>query len=317
VAATRIPSVSVATIGAGREDQAVTPPTFAVSSIQAISNTNIPNTTSPESMPTDYERAAKLTLTRMSERRPLVHHVTNWVTANDVANLTLAYGALPMMATELEEAAEVAASAHALVLNLGTLTRLTLEVMLAAGHAAAGQGIPIVLDPVGAGATRFRTEAAQHLLAELPVTVLRGNRGEIGALVGGGTMHGVEAIGEEDICQVAQEATRRFGIVVAVTGPVDVVAGGGVVREVRNGHPLLATITGSGCMATAAIAAMLTMGEDPGLQAALALATFGLAAERAAAGSRGPGTFRPRLLDAIAALRTQGVDGLRITEQAA
>jgi len=273
--------------------------------------------TNLEPMQTDYERAAKLTLARMSEQRPLVHHVTNWITANDVAIVTLAYGALPMMAIDPEEVAEVAASAQALALNLGTLTRSTLEVMLAAGRVAAERGVPIVLDPVGAGATTFRTAAAQRLLAELPLTVLRGNRGEIGALVDRGAVRGVEAIGDEDACWVAQEATRRFGIVVAVTGPVDVVVDGRTVREVRNGDPLLAAIVGSGCMATAAVAAMLAVGGDPGVQTALALATFGLAAERAAAGSRGPGTFRPRLLDAIAALRTQGVDGLRITDRAA
>jgi hydroxyethylthiazole kinase len=264
----------------------------------------------------DYGRTAKLSLVRVAEQRPLVHHVTNWVSANDVANLTLAYGALPVMATGREEVAEMAASARALVLNLGTPSRATLEAMLAAGRAAAEHGVPIVLDPVGAGATSFRTEGALHLLAELPVTVLRGNRGEIGALLGGGAVRGVEAVGDEDAREVAQEAAQRFGVVAAVTGPVDVVAGGGSIREVRNGDPLLAAITGSGCMATAAVAVMLTAGEDPNLQAALALATFGLAAERAASGSRGPGTFRPRLLDAVAALHTQGVDGLRITEPA-
>ncbi|HZV50797.1 MAG TPA: hydroxyethylthiazole kinase [Candidatus Dormibacteraeota bacterium] len=267
-------------------------------------------------METDFEQAAKLALVRVAERRPLVHHVTNWVTANDVANLTLAYGALPVMATGPEEAAEMAASSQVLVLNLGTPSGSTLEVMLAAGRAAAERDVPIVLDPVGAGATTFRTEAARRLLAELPIAVLRGNRGEVGALIGEGAVRGVEAVGNEDVRRVAQEAGRRLGVVVAVTGPVDVVAGGGTVREVRNGDPLLTTITGSGCMATAAVAVMLAAGGEPSLQAALALATFGLAAERAAGGSRGPGTFRARLLDAVAALRTQGVGGLRITEAA-
>jgi hydroxyethylthiazole kinase len=263
------------------------------------------------------EEAARLALERIAAERPLLHHLTNFVTANDSANLALAYGALPVMAPALEEVREMASAAQALVLNLGTLSVDLVEAMVAAGEAAAASGAPIVLDPVGAGATRLRTEAAHRLLRELPVTVLRGNRGEIGALLGAGTVRGVEATGAEDPAQVARAAHERFGVVVAVTGAVDVVVGGGFSREVANGHPLLAGITGSGCMATTAIAALLTAEGAPDLHTALALATYGLAAERAASGARGPGTFRPRLLDEVAALGMRGVHGLRIATGAA
>src|SRR4051794_29344499 len=171
----------------------------------------------------DGDELARQALERIAAERPLLHHLTNFVTANDSANLALAYGALPVMAPAPEEVAEMASAAQALVLNLGTLHAELVEAMLSAGRAAAAAGVPIVLDPVGAGATRFRTDAAHRLLRELPVTVLRGNRGEVGALLGSGSVRGVEATGAEDPAQVAREAHQRFEVVVAVTGAVDVV----------------------------------------------------------------------------------------------
>jgi hydroxyethylthiazole kinase len=260
----------------------------------------------------ELEAAARSALAEIASGRPLLHHLTNFVTANDSANLALAYGALPVMAPAPEEAPEMASGAQALVLNLGTLNAGLVDAMAAAGQAAAAAGVPIVLDPVGAGATRFRTESAHRLLAELPVTVLRGNRGEVGALLGSGEVRGVEATGREDPGQIARAAHERLGVVVAVTGAVDVVVGPGAAFDVYNGHPLLAAITGSGCMATTAVAALVAAGGAPERQAALALATYGLAAERAAEGAPGPGTFRARLFDEVAALGTRGVHGLRI-----
>ena len=269
-----------------------------------------------------YEADAAAALARIAAEKPLVHQITNVVVTNDVANLTLGYGALPVMAYAPEEVAEMAALSQALVLNIGTLSAGEVAAMLLAGHAAAEARVPIVLDPVGAGATRFRTESALRLLAELPITVLRGNRGEIGALVGSGQVRGVEAVGGEDPRAVAEAAAEHFGVAVAVTGPVDAIVGGGRVLEVANGHPLLGSITGSGCMATTAIGVLLAAGRgddgtvaDPAHQTALALATYGLAAERAAAGdpAPGPATFRTRLLDEVAALGTRGVAGLKVT----
>lgn len=262
----------------------------------------------------DYQTEAARSLRRIAATKPLIHQITNVVVTNDSANLTLGFGALPVMAYAPEEVGEMAALAQALVLNIGTLSTGEIAAMLIAGRAAAAHGVPIVLDPVGAGATRFRTESALRLLAELPITVLRGNRGEIGALVGSGQVRGVEAVGAENPREVATAAAERFGLVTAVTGPVDVVVGRGRVLAVHNGDPLLAKITGSGCMATAAIGIFLTAGEDPAVQTALALGVYGLAAERAAVGSPGPGTFRARLLDEVAAVDEKGVTGLRIGE---
>jgi len=261
--------------------------------------------------------AAARSLMQIAAERPLIHHITNVVVANDVANLTLAFGARPVMAEAREEVAEITAVARVLVLNLGMPSAMKIEAMLVAGHAAAMHGIPIVLDPVGAGATHLRTTSALRLLAEVPITVVRGNRGELGALVGAGAVSGVDALGTEEPQSIARAVAAHFQTVAAVTGAVDVVAGENVAYAVGNGHALLPRITGSGCMASAAIGIFLTAGADAAAQAALALAVYGLAAERAAtpvAGGEvpGPGTFRGRLMDEVASLVTTGVHGLRI-----
>lgn len=256
-------------------------------------------------------------LQRLAAAQPLIHHLTSAVVANDVANVTLAFGARPVMAEAPDEVAEITAAAASLVLNLGMLSPLKIEAMHIAGRAAAARSIPIVLDPVGAGATRLRTATALHLLAELPIAVVRGNRGELGALVGMGAASGVDAIGAEEPELVARAVAERFAVVAAVTGAVDIAVGQYVAYEVRNGHALLPRITGSGCMASAAIGIFLTCGANAVIQTALALAVYGLAAERAAASVDaatipGPGTFRGRFIDEVAALATTGVDGLRV-----
>ena len=138
----------------------------------------------------DYAALARESLDRVAASKPLIHQITNVVVTNDSANLTLAFGALPVMAYAPQEVAEMAAISQALVLNIGTLSEEEIAAMLLAGMAAGEKGIPIILDPVGAGATTFRTESALRLLRELPITVLRGNRGEIGALVGSGEVRG-------------------------------------------------------------------------------------------------------------------------------
>ncbi|MFN8590162.1 MAG: hydroxyethylthiazole kinase [Thermomicrobiales bacterium] len=264
-------------------------------------------------MNNDFPNLAQAALDRIAAAKPLVHQITNVVVTNDSANLTLGFGALPVMAYAPQEVAEMAAISQALVLNIGTLSEEEIGAMLIAGNAAGEKGIPIILDPVGAGATTFRTQSALRLLRDLPISVLRGNRGEIGALLGSGEVRGVEATGAEDPRQVAAGARDAFGVVVAVTGAIDVIAGAERTYLVHNGSPLLAAITGSGCMATATIGIFNAVGSDPALQTALALATYGLAAERAAGGDPGPGTFRTRLLDEVATARTAGTDGIRIT----
>jgi len=254
------------------------------------------------------ERIAEL-LEGVRRQRPLLHHITNFVVMNDTANLTLALGALPVMAHAREEVAEMVGMAGALVLNPGTLTPQWVDSMLVAGRRANELGIPIVLDPVGAGATGLRTESNLRLLEELDIAVLRGNPGEIGALAGiGGKVKGVESIGElADPLQVARSMAVRFETTVAITGKRDIVSDGQRAMAVDNGHIMLKTITGTGCMATTAIAAFAAVEEDRLLAAAAGLVCFGLAAELAAAHAKGPGSFKVALFDALHNLTAEQV----------
>src|SRR4051812_39458716 len=197
--------------------------------------------------------SAGATLRTLREKKPLVHQITNYVVMNETANATLAIGALPVMAHAREEVEEMVRLAGALVVNIGTLSPPWVDAMVAAGRAAGERGIPLVLDPVGAGATSYRTETARRLLAEVPVTVLRGNAGEVATLVGiEAEVRGVESIGAgADAAELAREAARTLGLVASVTGPVDHVSDGERVVSVANGHPLLAAVTGTGCISSA------------------------------------------------------------------
>jgi hydroxyethylthiazole kinase len=240
-------------------------------------------------------------LAAIRERKPLVHQITNFVVMNETANATLALGALPVMAHAVQEVAEMASAASALVLNIGTLSDEWVEAMLLAGHAANRAGVPVVLDPVGAGATAYRTETARHLLKDLDIAVVRGNSAEIATLAGhAAEIRGVEAVGSAPGPELAQEAARALGCVTAVTGPVDHVSDGERVLAIANGHELLATVTGTGCMSTAITGCFLGVRPDDPLEAAAeALVVFGVAGEDAARKAKRPGSFHVALYDAL------------------
>jgi hydroxyethylthiazole kinase len=244
------------------------------------------------------------TLGVIRERRPLVHNITNYVVMNETANAILALGALPVMAHAKEEVREMVGLAGALVLNIGTLSEDWIEAMILAGEAANEGGIPVVLDPVGAGATAYRTAAARHILRAVNVTALRGNAGEVATLVGvEAEVRGVESVAAaHDSAGLAREAASRLGLVASVTGPVDHVSDGERSAAVANGHPLLASITGTGCMSTAITGSFLAANDDPFEAAVEALVAFGVAGENAAVGAKGPGSFHVNLYDALAAL---------------
>ena len=251
------------------------------------------------------------TLRELRERKPLVHQITNYVVMNETANATLALGALPVMAHAPAEVEEMVGLASALVLNIGTLSEHWIEAMLLAGRAASDRGIPVVLDPVGAGATAYRTNTARRILDEVRVTVLRGNAGEVATLVGAeAEVRGVESIAAGlEPAELAREAGRRLGLVASVTGPVDRVSDGERTLAVENGDPLLAAVTGTGCISSALTGCFLAaVPEEPLEAAAGALAALGVAAEDAAAGAAGPGTFHAQLYDALAALEPETLD---------
>jgi hydroxyethylthiazole kinase len=251
------------------------------------------------------------TLRDLRERKPLVHQITNYVVMNETANATLALGALPVMAHAREEVEEMVRLAGALVINIGTLSPHWVDAMLAAGKAANGAGVPVVLDPVGAGATSYRTETALRILDLVDIAVLRGNAGEIATLVGvEAEVRGVESIdagGEPGV--LARAAASKLGLVASVTGPVDHVSDGERLLAVANGHELLAAVTGTGCMSTAITGSFLAAKPEAPLEAATeALAAFGVAGEDAARGAKGPGSFHVNLYDALAALDPATLD---------
>jgi hydroxyethylthiazole kinase len=251
-------------------------------------------------------------LERLRAARPLIHQITNYVVMNETANATLALGALPVMAHAREEVAEMAAYAGALVLNIGTLSPRWVDAMLVAGRVANERGIPVVLDPVGAGATSYRTDTAKRILNDVRVAVLRGNAGEVATLVGvEAEMRGVESIdAASDSAELARAAGRTLGVVASVTGPIDHVSDGDRVIAVDNGHPLMASITGTGCMSSALTGCFLAVNRDRPLDAAAeALVAFGVAGEDAAQGAKGPGSFHVALYDALANLDPGTLDG--------
>ena len=243
---------------------------------------------------------------------PLIHCITNYVTVNDVANVLLAIGAHPIMADDPEEVEEITALCAGLCLNIGTLNARTIPSMLTAGKHARALGHHVVLDPVGAGASRLRTETALRILHEVRPTVIRGNISEIRTLaVGSGTTQGVDANAADTVTEENLAATADFlrafaaraEAIVVVTGAIDIMTDGVTVYTVRNGRAEMGRVTGTGCQLSALLAAALAV-EPLGLLAAVAetVALMGVAGEIAWArmGERdGNATYRTRIIDAI------------------
>ena len=240
-------------------------------------------------------------LEKVRADRPLVHHLTNYVTVNDCANITLCVGASPVMAHSRHEVAEMVAMAGALVLNIGTPDTRQVERMLLAGKKANEAGVPIVLDPVGAGATKYRTATSLKLLRELDIAVLKGNGGEIASLAGaGGQVRGVDSAGVEGKPeQIVREYAGKLGIVVAMTGPVDFVSDGKRTLRIDNGHPLMGRFSGSGCMAASVVGAFAAVAKDRANATAAALAAVAVAGEKAAVRYTTPYGVRQAIFDEL------------------
>ena len=243
---------------------------------------------------------------------PLVHNITNYVTVNDCANMLLACGASPIMADDEEEVEEITALCAGLNINIGTLNRRTIASMLLAGKRANALGHPVVLDPVGAGASKLRTETAEQLLKELKFTVIRGNISEIKTLAyGSGTTKGVDAdvadsVTDENLPEMvafAKAFAAKTGAVIAITGAIDIVADSSRAYCIRNGHPMMASITGTGCQLSAMTAAFVAANREQALEAAAAaVAAMGYAGEIAykrRSATDGNATYRNGIIDAI------------------
>jgi hydroxyethylthiazole kinase len=232
---------------------------------------------------------------------PLVHNITNYVVMNTTANALLAIGASPVMAHALEEVEEMTGLARALVINIGTLSVPWVEAMIKAGKEARRRKIPVVLDPVGSGATRFRTATAKKLIQEIHPAIIRGNASEIKSLAG--TAQGTKGVDSrhtpDEVLDDAQGLSRSAGCVVSVSGLVDIIVEGDKVARVENGHPMMTKVTGMGCTASAITGAFAAVNPSPFHAAAHAMALMGIAGEMAAERSSGPGSFQIQLLDVL------------------
>jgi hydroxyethylthiazole kinase len=253
---------------------------------------------------------------RIRAEAPVVHNITNYVVMNITANALLAIGASPVMAHAEEEVGEMAAIARSLVINIGTLSAPWIAAMFKAGEAAGRNARPIVLDPVGAGATTFRTATARKLLAVSPA-IVRGNASEIRALVyDERSTRGVDSTYEsEDAAKAADELSTRYGCVVVTSGAVDLISSGSMTSRVFNGHPMMPKVTGMGCTASALTGAFAAVNPAARDAAVNAMAVMGIAGELAAEQSRGPGTFLDRFLDALYLLNESDIrERLKVRE---
>ncbi|MDD4137428.1 MAG: hydroxyethylthiazole kinase [Methanoregula sp.] len=241
---------------------------------------------------------------RVREKRPLVHNITNYVTVNDCANITICAGGAPVMADAAEEVAEMTTIASALVLNIGTLNKVQIESMVLAGRMANDRKIPVILDPVGVGATQYRTKTAQRLLDVLDIAIVKGNAGEIGVLAGAeAEVRGVDSHGlAGNPVTIAQDFAQVAGLTVVVSGETDIITDGKTTNLVGNGHPMMGSISGTGCMAASVTGVFAAESKDTVLASTAALAAFGIAGERAASAARGPFSFKTALFDELAIL---------------
>lgn len=259
-------------------------------------------------------------LEEVKQKRPLVHHITNYVTVNDCANAVLAIGGSPVMADDTGEVRDIVSISSALVLNIGTLNEKTIESMIIAGKRANELGIPVVFDPVGAGATRLRDKTSNRIIKEIKLAVIRGNMSEIKAISGiTSSTRGVDA-SEEDMLSpdnldygksIASALSHRLDCTVAITGPVDIVAGKDGVCFIENGDKMLSMITGSGCVCTSLIAVYCGVTSNY-LDAAVAgVITMGLAGEMAresmVENNAGSGAFRVRLIDSLSCITAKDI----------
>lgn len=261
-------------------------------------------------MPELTDASLEAALGDIAEAGPLVQHLTNEVTMSETANVTLHWNALPVMADAPAEAGEMAAGADAVLINTGRATTAEIDAMIDAGQSANETGTPVVLDPVGYGATSHRVESVGRILDAVAVDVVKGNYGEIGGLAGEvvGTettaeMKGVESVGvESDVTEAARALAAETGAVVVASGETDVVTDGDAIYELSAGHERMGSFVGSGCMLGSTVAAFVAV--DDSLSGALhATAAYGLAGEHAAADAEpGPATYRTAFMDTVASI---------------
>ena len=255
-------------------------------------------------------------LERVRKNKPVVHHLTNWVTIYDCANVVKVFGASPVMAHAKEEAAEMAQIAQALVLNIGTLTVELVEAMKLAAKSANAKGIPVVLDVCGAGATKLRDQKANELINECRIDIIKGNASEIARVAGENVVtRGVDSTEvNKNLSELAKDLALEKKCTVVVTGKEDIVCDGEKTIIVRNGTELMAKLVGTGCMAASVIGTFAAVEKDLAVAAAAGLACYEIAAEVAVRKSEGPGTFKEQLFDCIYKLDQKTVEKMQKIE---
>lgn len=243
---------------------------------------------------------------------PLVHNITNYVVMNTTANALLAVGASPVMAHSVDEVEDMVKIASSLVINIGTLSKNWVDAMIKAGKAAQERDIPVVLDPVGAGATPYRTKTSLQIIKKCRPGVIRGNASEIMALVNEkAKTKGVDSTASsESALDAAKILTRDTGAVILISGPVDYIMYKQSMIEVRNGASLMGNVTGMGCTATALIGAFIAVNKNLCLASAHAMSVMGIAGELAAKKAEGPGTMQMHFLDALYKLSDKEISTL-------
>jgi hydroxyethylthiazole kinase len=240
----------------------------------------------------------------IKEKNPLVHHITNYVTVNDCANIVLAIGGSPVMADDIKEVEEMVSAASSLVLNIGTLNHRTIESMIAAGRMANRLDIPVILDPVGVGATTLRTDTAKKIIHEVKLAVVRGNMSEMKFLAGMDVaIKGVDSVAnEEDGEKIAKKLVEKLGGIIAITGKTDIITDGKKTCLIDNGHIMLSNVTGTGCMTSSLIGTYCGAIKDIFLATIAGVMTMGLCGELAYQSlekGEGIGTFKVKLFDKV------------------
>lgn len=244
----------------------------------------------------------------LQNKRALIHHITNYVTVNDCANVVLAMGASPIMADEISEVEEMVGICNALVLNIGTANERTIASMLKAGRAANAKGIPVVLDPVGVGATPFRRESVAKLMEAISFSVIRGNMAEIKTIAGlEAKSAGVDSLEEEsDGAKIALTLAKKLGCVIAITGKIDIVSDGVSTYALENGDVALTKLTGTGCMSSSLIGSFLGASNKALVSSIAGILTMSIAGEIADK-NKGMGTFHASLIDAISHMDAKSI----------
>lgn len=251
-------------------------------------------------------------LEEIKEKSPLIHHITNYVTVNDCANMVLAIGASPVMADDIDEVNEMVSYAGSLVINIGTLNSRTIKSMISAGKKANELGIPVILDPVGIGATKLRTETVMELVKEVKFAVIRGNMSEIKLLAGfNADIKGVDSVeSEAGGDEIAIQLSNKLQCVAAITGAVDIITDGKNICHIMNGDKMLSKVTGTGCMCTSLIGSYLGASKDYFVSTVAGVMTMGLAGElslKALKPEEGIGTFKTGLFDEVYHLNTEKI----------